>query len=64
VSQCAGLSYNAWLYFSPRAVLDDLIERKLLKTCSRHQTKFVMTAALRRTVEESIWKEKRDDRPG
>ena len=60
MSSCAGLSYLGWLYFAPRAVLDDLIARKLLKPCSRHRTKFVMTAALRRTVEDSIWKENAD----
>jgi len=64
VSQCAGLSYNGWLYFTPRAVLDDLIERKLLRSCTRHRTKFVMTAALRRFVEDSIWKEPTDAQPG
>jgi len=63
MSQCAGLSYNGWLYFAPRAVLDDLIGRKLLKPCTRHRTKFVMTAALRRTVEASVWKENVDERP-
>ena len=64
MSQCAGMSYNGWLYLTPRAVLDDLIERKLLKPCSRHGTKFVMTAALRRFVEASIWKEGGDDQTG
>lgn len=63
MSQCAGLSYNGWLYFAPRAVLDGLIERRLLKPCSKHRTKFVMTPALRRFVEGSIWKED-DNAPG
>jgi len=64
VSQCAGMSYNGWLYLTPRGVLDDLIDQKLLKPCSRHRTKFVMTAGLRRFVEASIWKEDTHDPAG
>ena len=60
VSKCAGLSYNGWLYFAPRAVLDDLIERRMLKPCTNHRTKFVMTPKLRAHVESSIWKEAAD----
>jgi len=41
--RCDGLSYNAWLYMMPRHVLDDLIERKVLRRCSNHRTKLVMT---------------------
>ena len=56
-TSCAGLSYKGWLYFAPRAVLDDLIERRMLKACTNHRTKFVMTPKLRAHVEASIWKE-------
>ena len=55
--RCSGLSYNGWLYFAPRAVLEDLIDRKMLKPCSKHPNKLLMTAALRVHVEASIWKE-------
>ena len=61
---CAGLSYNGWLYFAPRAVLDDLIERRMLKPCTNHRTKFVMTPKLRAHVEASIWKETADGEAG
>ena len=60
VGRCSGLSYNGWLYFAPRAVLDDLIKRKMLKRCSKHRTKLIMTSRLREHVEASIWKEAAD----
>lgn len=43
MNACAGLSWNAWLYMMPRHVLDHLIERKVLRPCSNHRTKLVMT---------------------
>ena len=54
---CSGLSYDGWLYFAPRAVLDDLIARKMLKPCSKHRTKLIMTPKLRAHVEATVWKE-------
>ena len=43
MSRCEGLSYNAWLYLMPRHVLDDLVERKVLRSCSNHRTKLMMS---------------------
>lgn len=43
MSRCDGLSYNAWLYLMPRHVLDHLLQEKVLRPCSNHRTKLVMT---------------------
>ena len=46
MSRCDGLSYNAWAYLMPGHVLDELIGRKLLRPCSNHRRKLVMTREL------------------
>ncbi len=41
--RCAGLSYNAWCWLMPTRIVEELIDQKMLKPCSNHPNKLVLT---------------------
>lgn len=60
MTRCLGLSWNGWLYFTPGHVLQSLVDRRFLRSCSNHKTKLVMTAQGRDWIERQVWKEQAD----
>lgn len=41
--RCAGLSYNAWTWLMPTRIVEELIDQKMLRCCSNHPNKLVLT---------------------
>lgn len=59
--RCRGLSYNGWLHITPQSVLDSMVMSGMLKRCTKHPDRLLLSPQGIERLEASIFRKESND---